>query len=335
MQVSVIIPMYNAEHYISRAVESCLALKEVQEIILVDDGFKDNTLVIAQQFAEKHSHIKIFQHPNGVNKGAGPSRNLGIEKATKEYIAFLDADDFFLPVRFEKDKRVFAQFPIADGCYNAIGAHFYSEEAKSQFFKSFNTAVTTIKESLKPSPENLFDSLLRFKYKIGYFSLIGLTIKRQSLIKSGINFDSLRIHQDTAFLLKLAYKTSLHPSELSTAVALRGVHLKNRITANNNDSQHVKAENQLNLWNNLHSWAQSENLPSLQKKFVQDQSELYKFLSQKNNSKLHYLIKIVRDPGIIDNKGFIHIHQKYFGNNIFSILLYKIITRSRFMLSKF
>ena len=126
MNISVIIPVYNAEKYIEKAIESCVQFPEVKEIVVVDDGYKDKAKEVVRGLMEKYPVIKLYEHPNNENRGAGPSRNLGIEKATQEFIAFLDADDFFLPNRFTKDKEVLAENPDADGCYNAIGCYFYS-----------------------------------------------------------------------------------------------------------------------------------------------------------------------------------------------------------------
>src|SRR5690606_10239697 len=156
MNISVIIPLYNAEKYIAKALDSCLALSEVKEIIVIDDGYKDNAKEIVTQYQEKHPIIKLYEHPNNENRGAGESRNVGIKNATQEYIAFLDADDFYLPNRFQKDSEVFERHPDADGCYNAIGSYFYSNIGQEQFAKSSLSERTTVNPEANPSPQNLF-----------------------------------------------------------------------------------------------------------------------------------------------------------------------------------
>lgn len=97
MKISVIIPVYNAEEFVSQAVESALQFDEVHEVILVEDKSPDNALQVCTQLAEKHTRVRLYQHPDKGNHGAGPSRNLGIEKSTGDFIAFLDADDYFRP----------------------------------------------------------------------------------------------------------------------------------------------------------------------------------------------------------------------------------------------
>ena len=88
MQISVIIPAYNEEKYLSRAIESALHQSiRPTEILVINDGSTDNTSDVAESYGGIVKHI--FQD----NKGLASTRNLGIKKAECEYIAFLDADD--------------------------------------------------------------------------------------------------------------------------------------------------------------------------------------------------------------------------------------------------
>src|SRR5687768_1176577 len=105
-KVSVIIPVYNAEKYLRGAVESAVNLEDVGEILLIEDKSPDNALQLCHQLAKEFDKVRVFTHPHGENKGAGASRNLGIEKSTLDYIAFLDADDWYLPNRFVKSKEI-------------------------------------------------------------------------------------------------------------------------------------------------------------------------------------------------------------------------------------
>jgi len=93
VDVSVVVPVYNAEQYIEKCAKSLLAqtLKNI-EIIFVDDGSTDNTLEILNDLSVKDERIKVL-HQN--NLYAGVARNNGLEKSRGEYVIFLDADDFF------------------------------------------------------------------------------------------------------------------------------------------------------------------------------------------------------------------------------------------------
>ena len=96
--VSVIIPAYNAEDYIGRAIESTLqqSISNI-EVIVVDDASTDGTLEIVRDFAERDPRVKAIARRE--NSGAAAARNIGIEAAEGEWIAHMDADDWFSPTR--------------------------------------------------------------------------------------------------------------------------------------------------------------------------------------------------------------------------------------------
>lgn len=92
MKLSIVIPIYNAERYLKRCIESTINNDEEEiEIILINDGSKDNSEKICQEFTKKDKRIKyIFTE----NKGCSSARNLGIDLSVGEYIWFIDSDDF-------------------------------------------------------------------------------------------------------------------------------------------------------------------------------------------------------------------------------------------------
>ncbi len=90
--ISIIIPVYNVEKYLSKCIESILAQGvEDFELLLVNDGSKDSSLAICNGFAERDSRIKVLDKPNG---GVSSARNLGLDNATGEWVTFVDADDW-------------------------------------------------------------------------------------------------------------------------------------------------------------------------------------------------------------------------------------------------
>lgn len=99
--ITVIVPFYKVQKYFAKCLDSIVnqSFKDL-EIILIDDCGNDNSIKIAQSFADKDSRIRIIR--NKKNKGQGYSRNLGIEQAKGEYIAFVDADDWLEPDMYEK-----------------------------------------------------------------------------------------------------------------------------------------------------------------------------------------------------------------------------------------
>lgn len=97
--LSVIIPLYNAGDAFTACMESLLAQSwTALEIIIVNDGSTDHSADIAHAYAEKYSHIKLIHQANG---GASVARNRGLDAATGEYIAFVDADDLVYPEMYE------------------------------------------------------------------------------------------------------------------------------------------------------------------------------------------------------------------------------------------
>lgn len=98
-KLSVIVPVYNAESFIERCVNSLTnqSYKNL-EILLVDDGSRDNSLEKCRELAEKDARIKVFHKENG---GASSARNFGLKQATGDYIGFCDADDFHDAETFE------------------------------------------------------------------------------------------------------------------------------------------------------------------------------------------------------------------------------------------
>ena len=91
--VSIITPLYNGEKYVAKTIESVLSQTYKDwEMIIVNDGSKDNSEQIAKEYAAKDSRIKVFLQPNG---GSASARNNGIQRAEGRYICLLDADDLW------------------------------------------------------------------------------------------------------------------------------------------------------------------------------------------------------------------------------------------------
>lgn len=109
-KVSVIMPVYNGEAYISMAIESILNQTYPNfELILVDDCGNDASIDIAMSYADKDSRIRIIH--NKENKGIAYSRNVGLAQCRGDYIAIMDDDDYSFPYRFEKQIEYLESHP--------------------------------------------------------------------------------------------------------------------------------------------------------------------------------------------------------------------------------
>lgn len=113
VKVSIIIPVYNGEKYVSEAIDSVLnqTYKDF-EIIVIDDGSKDNTLNILRMYRDK------IKWKSQENRGQASAINEGINIAKGKYIAYLDADDVCLPERFEKQVEYLDEHPNVSLVYS-------------------------------------------------------------------------------------------------------------------------------------------------------------------------------------------------------------------------
>ncbi len=246
--VSVIVPVYNGETFIEKAIVSIVQNQEVFEIIVINDGSTDKTEEKLKTLSSEIPILKVFYHKNKSNKGRSASRNLGILKAKGNFISFLDADDFYLNDRFKNDKIIFEQDESCDGVYNAIGAHFYRKTTTSE---KERLKLTTISKNI--APDKLFDALLLGK--VGHFSIDGLTVRKQVFDKTGLFNEDLLVSEDTELFYKMALKCNLKPGIINMPVAKRGVHNKN---VSGNLLLYSKYE--LKMYESLFFWTSKQKL---------------------------------------------------------------------------
>ena len=94
-KVSIIVPVYNVDKFLHKCVDSILAQTLTDfELLLVDDGSKDNSGLICDKYAAKDSRVRVFHKENG---GVSSARNLGLENAQGDWIIFIDSDDWIEP----------------------------------------------------------------------------------------------------------------------------------------------------------------------------------------------------------------------------------------------
>ncbi len=131
--ISVIIPAYNAEKFIGEAIESALnQTRPAREIVVVDDASTDRTVEIARGYGDR---VQVLV--NKVNSGPGHSRNAGVAASTGDYLAFLDADDKWLPEHLEDLAGLLDKWPEAGFAVGAVRV-FGDEERISPFFPAAN-----------------------------------------------------------------------------------------------------------------------------------------------------------------------------------------------------
>lgn len=251
-----VIPVYNAAAFLDEAVRSVLALPEVVELLLVEDGSTDASPALCQSWSERDARVRVITHPNGENRGVSATRNLGMRSATAPFIAFLDADDVCLPNRFQRDIEVFERYPQADGVHHAIGATFQDAAGRMLYAQRFDEGLTTMREPFPP--ERLFHALSGGVLDAGHFSLDGLTMRREALLRMPqLLREDMAMHEDTEFIIRLAYHCRLYPGSVQEPVALRRVHAENRITRNDR-----LAGTRAALFEHLLHWAREVGAPA-------------------------------------------------------------------------
>lgn len=185
MKLSLIIPIYNAEKYLRECLESVKKLNISDlECILVNDGSKDGSLTICQEYADKNAIFKIVDKENG---GVSAARNSGLKVACGDYIMFLDADDFFV-----------------DGATELIGKALSSDKEFVAFgYDTLYDDGRTVTEAI-PDKENgdMYDRCMKLVYADSCFNTCwGKLFKREIINSKDILFDEgLPIGEDFKFV---------------------------------------------------------------------------------------------------------------------------------------
>ena len=223
MKISVIIPVYNASIFLDKSIQSALIQQQTGEVLLIDDRSSDDSLEICKRWEMKDSRVKVFVN-EGV-KGAGAARNVGLRHATCEYIAFMDADDYYLEGRFDNTEKFFLEnleiHAVGEGVLVIDQNKLFNE--KIVYSKS--KEIIDLKYFLIKSP----------------IHLNGLTIRISSL-KSVKYFNETLIQaQDSEFIIDLIYKSKVLSGYNNEVVSTYIIH----------DSNTTKNENQRNIYRRL------------------------------------------------------------------------------------
>lgn len=181
-KLSIIVPVYGVEKYIDKCLNSLVkqSLKEI-EIIVVNDGTKDNSQKIIDKYVKKYpDKIKSYIKENG---GQGSARNYGLKKTTGEYIGYVDSDDFVEKDMYKKlyNKAKENNYDIVV-CGNYNVSEDYQNKNIDAFINNYNTDL-----------ENIF---------FGKMAVWNKIYKRDILIKNKLEFKEKVWYEDLAFTLK-------------------------------------------------------------------------------------------------------------------------------------
>ena len=186
-KISVIVPVYNTEKYLHRCIDSILAQTFTDfELLLIDDGSKDNSGAICDEYAAKDQRVRVFHKKNG---GVSSARNLGLDNAQGEWITFVDSDDWV--------KKEYIELFIN----NADDLVYQS------FLSIFNGQTEVWDTSIRTLDVNECLTRLYEKKVLGY--CWGKLYTLQKIKKYNVRFDeNIRFREDELFVLKYLSHTS-------------------------------------------------------------------------------------------------------------------------------
>jgi len=186
-KLCVIIPVYNVEKYLHHCIDSVLeSTFHNFELLLIDDGSKDNSGAICDEYAAKDNRVKVYHVENG---GVSKARNMGIEHSTAPWLTFIDADDIVLPSYLER-------------LYSAVEAHPEIDlvHAGCMLYEGDRATVKEFEYEDKYSDDK---SYLFWKFRGLPFSKL---FKREIIFKEGIRFDEkMKSQEDMFFMLDYVY----------------------------------------------------------------------------------------------------------------------------------
>lgn len=178
--VSVIIPCYNKSEWIKEAIDSCLNQTYSHiEIIIIDDGSTDNSLEIIKSYGDR----VIWE--TGQNRGGNHARNRGFALSSGQYIQYLDADDYLLPEKIEKQVR----------CLEKTNANLVYGNVICKYYSTDGTSYSSELQTCGPH-DDMLEFLLSFEYFIQTASPL---IERQAIANSEGWDENLQAAQDIDF----------------------------------------------------------------------------------------------------------------------------------------
>lgn len=182
--VSVVIPVFNGASFVGEAVESVLGQTlRVREVIVVDDGSTDGTLRVLEAFGKR---IKVLQQEN---LGPSSARNRGVKEAAGSLIAFLDADDLWLPTKIQTQTQALSEHPHAAFVCSDWYSGTTGTEERLSVLASYDVS------SREPS----FDLLL----EENYVNTSTVLVEKSRVVAAGCFDENLRAAEDKYLWLSL------------------------------------------------------------------------------------------------------------------------------------
>lgn len=313
--ISVIIPVYNVEKYLSRCIKSVLGQTYKNlEIWLVDDGSTDRSGEICDKYAHKDKRIRVIHKENG---GLSDARNVAIDVMRGKYVTFIDSDDFVADCFVER----LYQCAVRYNAEIVISGHLPTKNSNETYSLTNQIELFTIEEALK-------ELLYQKKYNTSAWGKLYL-----SSLFSQIRYPKGKLYEDICTTYKLitqSTKIAFDASKLyfyyqnSISIIRSEFNVKKMDYVFNtkilfdfiyeNYPQLKKAANFRFLWANLHVWV---NVPDRRK-----YKEICKML-EKNIKKYRFGVCVDREVGL---KNKLSVILSYFGWKV-SHTVYRVSKR--------
>lgn len=204
VKVSCIIIFLNGERFMREAIDSVFAQTFTNwELILVDDGSNDGSSDLAGALAAAHpERVRLLEHEGRQRRGVGASRNLGVEAARGEYVAFLDADDVWVSTQLEEQLAVLELHPEAAAVFGRT-RYWYSwtgqpDDARRDYVASLRTRSDRVM-----TPPALFPHLL-WPGDSAFFCICSVLLRREVIERVGrFEPEFVDLYEDMAFHAKV------------------------------------------------------------------------------------------------------------------------------------
>lgn len=200
MTISIITASYNYQDYIKETIESVInQTYKDWELIVVDDGSKDNSIDVIKSYCEKDSRIKLFTHENNENRGLVETLKLGAEKASSEWLAFLESDDMWCENYLEEKVKLIYEYPNVEFFFNDIEM-FGDKTRIEENLRDYKVMYDILRA--RPFPRNIQKYFCKFN-PVFTFSCV---MVKKSLFLS-CDFDSpIKSHLDQWIYSQMAKK---------------------------------------------------------------------------------------------------------------------------------
>ena len=197
IEVSVVIPMYNAEKYIKETLDSVFTQTyKNYEVIVVNDCSKDNSLKIVEEYQKQHKNLKILNNEKNLN--VAESRNKGVREAKGEWIAFLDADDKWTENKLETQLKLVKE----NNSSLSYASYYFIDDDGNDLNKIFKVKPTvSYKKLLKQNIINMSTALVKKELCLKY------------------PFKNPEVHEDFIFWLSILKNEEVNPYGVQECLA--------------------------------------------------------------------------------------------------------------------